>query len=271
MSRDVFTSQTEQDVCTSTVIGRRSPKSQIIVPKQLWDAESLALPPNSSEHEYIRALVYDLDNRRFIYHESAVQPVKSLFVAFNRSDSKNQTTFADFFILKFHDDPEASARSRSTYAVDEQKEDILRVGLVVDGEEFNLVGCSNSQLQKGCFCFLKRTRKGCDEYIEQFFPGINKNQKLTIPKRVKYAGLLFSGCKEILELPEDVVITHTADLANGKYKFTDGCGIISWKLAKYLTRKIKRMTSIVPSIWQVKDYSSFCLIYCIFCVLLLVL
>ena len=57
-------------------------------------------------------------------------------------------------------------------------------------------------------------------------------KKKGIPKRVKYVGLLFTGCQEIVEMPTKFDVKHIGDVEFNDYTFTDGCGIMSIKLAK---------------------------------------
>ena len=73
--------------------------------------------------------------------------------------------------------------------------------------------------------------------------------KKGVPKRVKYAGLLFSGITPV-QLPKEVIVEQITSIKNQKYDFTDGPGLISMKLAiwvKLQRRQYKLLRSLKPS------------------------
>jgi hypothetical protein len=75
-------------------------------------------------------------------------------------------------------------------------------------------------------------------------------QKKGIPKRVKYAGLIFSGITAVT-LPTVVVVEEIeSKMANG-FDFTDGPGLISIKLAKWVQKELG-IQGACPSIFQIR-------------------
>ena len=84
-------------------------------------------------------------------------------------------------------------------------------------------------------------------------------------KRIKYQGLLFSGA-QVVDLPQHVVVREIPSVERLRpysdrdtYDFTDGCGLISFKLASYLHEKIhglglskKGQKTNVPSVFHIR-------------------
>jgi RNA dependent RNA polymerase len=165
--------------------------------------------------------------------------------------------------------PKADFKS---YNVDPLREMILRKGIVVqphdhDHDEaphcavvqellFKFLDCSNSQVQRHCYIFRRSTTLQENETrLLQMLPGPHElEKKKGIPKRVKYAGLLFSGITSV-KLPSDGVIVEELEskVAN-KFDFTDGPGVISLKLALWVKEQlgIKGDRDDCPSIFQIR-------------------
>jgi hypothetical protein len=84
-------------------------------------------------------------------------------------------------------------------------------------------------------------------------------EKSGVAKRIKYQGLLFSGA-QVIDLPVETHVCEIAAVTNDVYDFTDGCGLMSLKLAKFLHPKIHglgitkkgRGTATVPGVFHIR-------------------
>ena len=139
-------------------------------------------------------------------------------------------------------------------------ENILRKGISANGgQTYNIVGCSNSQVQKRSFYFMLGSDEECKLVIKSFIHDLSALEKKGVAKRTKYIGLLFTGCQYIVNLPEDVKIIKTDDIERKhvdiNHNFTDGCGFISFGLADWIWKNnpiLREKWKQIPSLWQIR-------------------
>ena len=141
---------------------------------------------------------------------------------------------------------------------------ILQEGVIFKSVQYQVVGCSNSQVQKKSFVFAKKVSI-CNGLVEKYIPGIEELQRSKgVAKRVKYAGLLFTGCRYMVKLPEDFRVEkegrkyESRGSSGETFDFTDGCGIISLGLVRKMMEKNKVLQNDwkdqIPTVWQIRYY-----------------
>lgn len=140
----------------------------------------------------------------------------------------------------------ATARENSEYIAK-----ILRTGIKLNGIHYNFYGHSNSQL-KSRTCFLYA---GSKEEIELKIKSLGDFTKMkTVAKKSKRIGLLFSVAEMATTVDPDRC-QDIPDVERDNYVFTDGCGLISPRLAHELVRKAHiafRNVQYTPSVFQIR-------------------
>ena len=196
---------------------------------------------------------YDIPNKCFYF--KGYQEPRSVFFEIHRNCNEESNLTKDFLIVKISEKKE----EESIMVRDQVIASVLEQGVVYNKTKYEIVGCSNSQVQKKSFVFGKISLGG-DRLVETYIPGIKELEKQKgVAKRVKYAGLLFTGCRYMLELPDDFQVEDAREtyMSNG-FDFTDGCGIISLGLAKEIVKKNKKLQKDwkgnIPSVWQIRYY-----------------
>lgn len=128
---------------------------------------------------------------------------------------------------------------------------LLTRGIELNGIQYHFFGHSNSQLKsRSCFMYA-----GTKEFISSKIEAMGDFTKLTsVGKKAKRIGLLFSSAEVAIMLPphrcEDI-----EDIKRDNYTFTDGCGLISLKLARQLAKTrniIFRANRYLPSVYQIR-------------------
>ena len=156
------------------------------------------------------------------------------------------------------------------YQNDPERERILRTGVAIAGEDrnlYSLMGASNSGVQTHSYVFRRGSLAENEQLMLRLMPNLRRLElSKGVAKRIKYQGLLFSGA-QVVDLPQDDGPVHVLEIpsverkrpySNGTYDFTDGCGLISIKLAKYLHKKVlglgmsKGHSSGVPSVFHIR-------------------
>ncbi|GJE97878.1 RNA-directed RNA polymerase domain-containing protein [Phanerochaete sordida] len=151
---------------------------------------------------------------------------------------------ASFERLRF---PDTSPRVAQEYMMRFFKE-----GLVLNGVMYRFHGHSNSQ-QRSRSCFLRQAKT--DEELDERIYRLGDFQKITsAAKRAKRIGLLFSEAK--IDWMLDPRFTKDIDdlVVNGE-TFSDGCGLISLKFAKQLSKHKKILfhgRPYTPSVYQIR-------------------
>ncbi|XP_066921264.1 uncharacterized protein [Clytia hemisphaerica] len=196
---------------------------------------------------------YDIPHKCFSF-KGYEEPKSIFFEMF-----KQRVDFVSLFIIiKFAD----KAEDESLMNRDQVIESVLKKGVSFRGQSYHIVGCSNSQVRKKSFVFMQRSRKQCDEWMQNLIPGIGKLAiEKGVAKRVKYAGLLFSGCRYIVGLPRNYQVSQGLSYySKTNSDFTDGCGVISLKLAREIVEKNAQLKkdwkSEVPSVWQIRFFGN---------------
>jgi hypothetical protein len=140
----------------------------------------------------------------------------------------------------------AAARESADYIVK-----LLRSGITLNEAHYNFYGHSNSQL-KSRTCFLYAAPK---PDISQKIERLGDFTKMkTVAKKSKRIGLLFSVA-QMATLVEPGRCQDIQDIQTNDYIFTDGCGLISARLAHELVRKVGiafRNVRYTPSVFQIR-------------------
>ena len=146
----------------------------------------------------IMVFEYDIPNKCFCF--KGYQEKISVFFEILRKCSNWSLTDV-FLVVKIAEKKE----EESTMSRDQVIGSILENGITFKDTKYEVVGCSNSQVQKKSFVFGK-VSMGCGYLVEKnYIPNINEvERKKGVAKRVKYAGLLFTGCRYMLDLPDDL-------------------------------------------------------------------
>ncbi|KAJ2897737.1 hypothetical protein MKZ38_004413 [Zalerion maritima] len=128
---------------------------------------------------------------------------------------------------------------------------LLRKGIFINGVHYNFYGHSNSQL-KSRTCFLFAASK---EEISRKVEALGEFGKMkTVGKKAKRIGLLFSVARAAMTVDPERCL-DIPDIETPDYVFTDGCGLVSPRLAKELARKVNimfRNVRYTPSVFQIR-------------------
>ena len=150
----------------------------------------------------------------------------------------------------------AKGRTNYSYDTDHLREKILLSGIRVEKvsnawTHFHYMGSSNSQVQRHVYVFRQANALlENQDRIKTLLPEVAS--LASIPKRVKYTGLLFSGISPV-ELPDDLTVKEIHSVKNQKFDFTDGPGLISLKLAQWIAQKLKYLSEKnPPSVFQIR-------------------
>jgi hypothetical protein len=240
--------------------------------------------PSSDENvHFILHFTYSLHDGQFVGDDVySVKEVSNLYFQYAAA-ATNEDVSNDYIVVLMADDDgtenpnekgPATAKKADfkSYNVDPLREMILRNGILVhdyhhDGGEdardgvahdvlFHFIGCSNSQVQRHCYIFRRSaTLRENESRLLHILPDLDKlEKKKGIPKRVKYAGLLFSGLITSVKLPRGVIVEEIRRKRANNFDFTDGPGLISRKLALWVKGQlgIKGGDDDCPSIFQIR-------------------
>ena len=166
-------------------------------------------------------------------------------------------SFADFRLRYPNNEPATTGDEgpSNTQATAKESADyvtrLLQCGITINGVTYNFYGHSNSQL-KSRSCFLYAASK---EAITHKVENLGDFSKMkSVAKKAKRIALLFSAaeiaCEVQPECCEDI-----SDVASKDYNFTDGCGLISEKFAKFLVNRSNirfRNQKYMPSVFQIR-------------------
>lgn len=127
---------------------------------------------------------------------------------------------------------------------------VLRQGLVVDGREYQFVGCSSGGLKKRtCYMF-----EGSVDDIEKVWQECGAFSSIkSVSKRLKRIALLFSEAMSInITVPDEQVIQEK-DVETSVGNFTDGCGAVSTELATRIVQGLGLSEQeYSPSVFQIR-------------------
>lgn len=227
---------------------------------------------------WIRKFCYDVNRNMWADECHGCYVEKSLFFEYLHCcccDPDSNDLTRDYISVKFlsstsskHNNGRTSAAEKDisdftySYQADHIRERILRSGILSPDkkEHFDLLGCSNSQVKNYTFLFRRRQQHdkrkwNNDKFLEAIIPNLQTlEKKKGVAKRVKYVGLLFSGLRFFVNLNTKMTRTKVQTIdsveRNG-FDFTDGCGLISYKLAKEISLNQMKL-GYVPSVFQIR-------------------
>ncbi|KDQ12185.1 hypothetical protein BOTBODRAFT_57023 [Botryobasidium botryosum FD-172 SS1] len=158
-------------------------------------------------------------------------------------DDSSKFVLASFGGLRFPDTPLSATL--------EYAKRFLSAGLTLDGIHYRFYGHSNSQLRSRS-CFL---REGTDEELDERIYSLGDFKRIkNVAKRAKRIGLLFSSASIDMQLDERWT-KDIDDIEVGGECFSDGCGLISVRLARQLSKKksiIFHARRYTPSVFQIR-------------------
>ncbi|EKM53816.1 uncharacterized protein PHACADRAFT_125775, partial [Phanerochaete carnosa HHB-10118-sp] len=161
-----------------------------------------------------------------------------------QSDDATKFVLVSFEKLRF---PDTSPRVAQEYMIR-----FFKAGLFLNGTQYRFYGHSNSQLRSRS-CFLRQAEN--DEELDALIYRLGDFLKITsASKRAKRIGLLFSEAKIDWNLQPRWTKDIDDIVVNGE-TFSDGCGLISVKFAKQLS-KHKRILyhgrPYTPTVYQIR-------------------
>jgi hypothetical protein len=129
---------------------------------------------------------------------------------------------------------------------------LLITDVVLNGVHYHFFGHSNSQTKsRSCFTFA-----ASKEEISAKIEAMGDLSKLkSVGKKAKRIGLLFSSADMALEDLPPERCEDIEDVKRDDYTFTDGCGLISLKLAQELARRgnmVHRNKRYLPFVFQIR-------------------
>ena len=145
---------------------------------------------------------YDIPNKCF-YFKAYQEPISVFFEIYQNENDRKKNLTDEFLVVKICEKKE----EESIMSRDQVVRSILQNGVTFKDNKYEVVGCSNSQVQKKSFVFGK-VSLSCSRLVEKYIPNIKKVERdKGVAKRVKYAGLLFTGCRYMLDLPDNIMVS----------------------------------------------------------------
>ena len=130
--------------------------------------------------------------------------------------------------------------------------EILREGLLVNGQEYSFLGCSSSGLRNRTCYLYKGTEKDVRAVLEECG---SFSQIKSVSVKLKRIGLLFSEACPTGIVLSDEDITESEDIVKGEFNFTDGCGSLSKQLATRIKNEAKLILEpeeYLPCVFQIR-------------------
>lgn len=143
--------------------------------------------------------------------------------------------------------PETTFRATAEYI-----SRMMKAGLFLNGVQYRFYHHSNSQL-RGRSCFMRHANTDA-ELDDRIYQLGDFGRIMNIAKRAKRIGLLFSEAQLDWQLDPQWV-ADIPDIKSGDELFSDGCGLISQRLAVQLSkarRIIFRGTRYTPTVFQIR-------------------
>ncbi|KAF9261342.1 RNA-directed RNA polymerase [Marasmius fiardii PR-910] len=160
------------------------------------------------------------------------------------TDDPSKFILCSFGDLRFPDTP---LRTTGEYIMKMMKE-----GLWLNGVQYRFYGHSNSQLRSRS-CFLREANN--DEELDARIYQLGDFGKImNVAKRAKRIGLLFSEAQLDYQL-DPRYVADIADIKSGDELFSDGCGLMSKRLAVQVSKKKKiifRGVRYTPCVFQIR-------------------
>ncbi|KAK0477884.1 RNA-directed RNA polymerase [Armillaria novae-zelandiae] len=128
----------------------------------------------------------------------------------------------------------------------------LKEGLFLNGVQYRFYHHSNSQL-RGRSCFL-REAKTDQELDDRIYELGSFGKIMNVAKRAKRIGLLYSESQLDFQLNPNL-IADISDIVAGGVEFSDGCGLMSRRLAVQVSKSKKiifRGVRYTPCVFQIR-------------------
>ena len=158
---------------------------------------------------------------------------------------------AEFRVCYPASPPEEGVRPAPTRETGDYLTRLTTTGLSLNGQVYHFFGNSNSQT-KSRSCFLYAASKA--EISAKIEAAGDFSKMKTVAKKVKRIGLLFSSANMGVTLAENRC-QDIDDIERDGYCFTDGCGLISQHLARFLAQRHNitfRNKRYVPTVFQIR-------------------
>ncbi|KAF8631095.1 hypothetical protein AX17_005140 [Amanita inopinata Kibby_2008] len=129
---------------------------------------------------------------------------------------------------------------------------LMKKGLFLNGVQYRFYHHSNSQLRERS-CFLRRANSDA-ELDERIYMLGDFGRIMIVSKRAKRIGLLFSAAELDISL-DPARVRDIPDIKSGDEVFSDGCGLISRRLAMQLSRRLRiifREMRYTPTVFQIR-------------------
>jgi len=163
-----------------------------------------------------------------------------------RSDDASKFILVSFGINSLRW-PETTLRATADYI-----SRMMKAGLFLNGVQYRFYHHSNSQL-RGRSCFMRQANTDA-ELDDRIYQLGDFGRITNIAKRAKRIGLLFSEAQLDWQL-DPRLVADIPDIKSGDEVFSDGCGLISRRLAVQLSkarRIIFRGNRYTPTVFQIR-------------------
>ncbi|KAK2464629.1 hypothetical protein APHAL10511_003322 [Amanita phalloides] len=161
-----------------------------------------------------------------------------------RSDDPSKFVRVSFGGLRF---PDSSIQVTAKYI-----SQFMKSGLFLNGIQYRFYHHSNSQLRERS-CFLRQANNDA-ELDDRIYKLGDFGKIMIVAKRAKRIGLLFSAAELDYNL-DPKHIGDIPDIKSGDEIFSDGCGLISRRLARELSKVmhiIYRGQRYTPTVFQIR-------------------
>ncbi|KXN84461.1 putative RNA-dependent RNA polymerase 1 [Leucoagaricus sp. SymC.cos] len=201
--------------------------------------ENLLRPPRPSTSDMIRGklITFDKDAITFTIQRFPANRVL-------RADDPSKFILLSFGRFRL---PDTTLRETAEYILR-----LLTKGLFLNGVQYRFYHHSNSQL-RGRSCFLRQAQTD-QELDARIYEMGDYGKIMNVAKRAKRIGLLFSEAQIDWNL-DPKWITDIPDIRSGDELFSDGCGLISRRLAVQLSKSkriIFRNMRYTPCVFQIR-------------------
>ncbi|KAJ8087712.1 hypothetical protein PM082_006548 [Marasmius tenuissimus] len=181
---------------------------------------------------------------RFTVDKLVIQVAKFPYNRILHTDDSSKFILCSFGDLRF---PETPLRVTGEYIMK-----VMREGLWLNGMQYRFYGHSNSQLRSRS-CFLRQANNDQELDTRIYVMG-DFERIMNVAKRAKRIGLLFSEAQVDFQL-DPQRIADIPDIKMGDELFSDGCGLMSKRLAVLVAKNkriIFREVRYTPCVFQIR-------------------
>ncbi|KAG7097929.1 hypothetical protein E1B28_005240 [Marasmius oreades] len=160
------------------------------------------------------------------------------------TDDPSKFIMCSFGDLRFPDTP---LRTTAEYIMK-----VFKQGVWLNGVQYRFYGHSNSQLRSRS-CFLREANED-EELDERIYQLGDFGKIMNVAKRAKRIGLLFSEAQIDFQL-DPRYVADIPDIKSGDELFSDGCGLMSKRLAVQVSKQKKiifRSVRYTPCVFQIR-------------------